>query len=90
MKETSTYLLNRASVLFGRPSYRKPSTEPEPGCLDGCFARFLGYPSGSTKAAVVTYGERKETERKAKTAKSMKEALQEAPFNSATGHRRHP
>ncbi|CAE7243641.1 unnamed protein product [Symbiodinium pilosum] len=52
--------LNRASVLFGRPSFRKPKpAEPEPSCLDGCFARFLGYPSGNTKTAAVTYSERK-------------------------------
>lgn len=61
MKETSTYLLNRASVLFGRPSFRKPQAqaEPEPSCFEGCFARFLGYPSGNTKQIAVTYGERK-------------------------------
>lgn len=59
MKETSTYLKNRASVLFGRPSFhgRHPqaAATSEASCFDACFKMVLGYPSVSNKTTVSTY-----------------------------------
>jgi len=61
MKETSTYLKNRASVLFGRPSFHRPTSAvrpasaPEAGCFDACFKMVLGYPNVNNKSEGSTY-----------------------------------
>ncbi|CAK9049970.1 Probable protein phosphatase 2C 73 (AtPP2C73) (AtPPC6, partial [Durusdinium trenchii] len=59
MKETSTYLKNRASVLFGRPSFHRTANAQEAGCFDSCFAAFLGYPNLSNSSTASYYPEKK-------------------------------
>eukprot|EP00440_Ansanella_granifera_P012474 gb/GFBE01013558.1/.p1 GENE.gb/GFBE01013558.1/~~gb/GFBE01013558.1/.p1 ORF type:complete len:380 (+),score=56.54 gb/GFBE01013558.1/:1-1140(+) len=65
--ENSTYLKNRASVLFGRPTFgnsagSKDGKSPPPAesCFDGCFAAFLGYPpAGGSRGGSIVYNEKK-------------------------------